>query len=179
MSAFHLRKARSEDAAAITEVIAASVRGLARGIYDDRQIELSISSVFGIDHQLIADGTYFAAEVDSRIVGCGGWSFRKTLYGASDYAHSREPDRLDPKNDAARIRAFFNHPDAARKGIGRAILELCENEARTASFVSAEMMATLPGIPLYEACGYHRLEEVLVPVGEGISIVCVRMVKNI
>ncbi len=122
MLEFQLRKAISEDEAAIAEVIAASVRGLAKGIYDELQIELSIHSVFGVDHQLIADQTYLVAEANASIVGCGGWSFRKTLYGASGYAHSREPERLDPATEAAKIRAFFVHPDAARNGIGSAIL---------------------------------------------------------
>ncbi len=179
MSGFTLRKARPDDAAAITELIAASVRGLAKGIYDDRQIELSIRSVSGVDHQLIADATYFVAGADERIVGCGGWSLRKTLYGASGYLHSREPERLDPRSDAARIRAFFVHPDAARQGIGKAILEACETEARAAGFWRAEMMATLPGVPLYSACGYAQAERVTVPVGEGVDIECIRMAKDL
>ena len=176
---FKLRKATSEDEAAIAEVIAASVRGLARGIYDGRQIEMSIRSVFGVDQQLIADRTYFVAEADHHIVGCGGWSFRKTLYGASGYAHSREPELLDPASQAAKIRAFFVHPDAARKGIGRAILTTCEKEAQDAGFRSAEMMATLPGAPLYEAGGYLRGESVSVPLENGIAIECIKMSKTL
>lgn len=179
MLEFQLRKATSEDEAAIGEVIAASVRGLAKGIYDDRQIELSIRSVFGVDHQLIADKTYFVAEANGSIVGCGGWSFRKTLYGASGYAHSREPEMLAPASEAAKIRAFFVHPDAARNGIGRAILTACENEARVAGFHFAEMMATLPGVPLYEACGYDRGESVSVPLENSVAIECIKMSKTL
>lgn len=175
---YSLRPAAADDTAEIGDLIAASVRGLAKGIYDERQIELSIRSVFGVDHQLIADGTYFVAEADGRIVGCGGWSKRKTLYGASNYSESRDPEMLDPGMDAAKVRAFFIHPDAARQGIGRAILERCETEASAAGFQSAEMMATLPGVPLYEACGYEKLESVSVPVGEGVEIVCIRMRKE-
>jgi GNAT superfamily N-acetyltransferase len=176
---FTLRKANSDDEAAIAEVIAASVRTLAKGIYNDRQIELSIRSVFGVDHQLIADKTYFVAAAGGRIVGCGGWSFRKTLYGASGYAFSREPERLDPATDAAKIRAFFVHPDASRNGIGGAILNACESEAVKAGFHSAEMMATLPGVPLYEACGYQRGETVPVPLEYGVSIECIKMSKQL
>lgn len=176
---FELRLARATDVNAIRALVADSVRGLAKGIYSDAQIELSIRSVFGVDQQLIEDGTYFVAELDGRIVGCGGWSRRQTLFGASEYAESRNSALLDPAVDPAKIRAFFVHPDAARKGIGRAILEQCEAEALVEGFTSAEMMATLPGIPLYEVCGYqkHESHDVTLPGGE--SIVCVRMSKRL
>jgi GNAT superfamily N-acetyltransferase len=176
---FAIREARPADAEAISELIAASVRGLAVGIYDDRQIELSIKSVFGIDHQLIEDGTYFVAESGSGIVGCGGWSKRQTLFGASEYRMSRDPQLLDPKIDAAKIRAFFIHPSAARKGIGKAILQRCEDEATAAGFREAEMMATLPGVPFYSACGYEKAESVAVPIGQGLVIECIRMHKQL
>ncbi len=176
---FTLREARPDDVGRIEEVIAASVRGLARGIYDERQIELSIGSVFGVDHQLIADRTYFVAESGDRVVGCGGWSKRKTLFGASVYSESRDSNLLDPETDAAKIRAFFIHPDASRQGIGRAILDRCETEAMANGFRKAEMMATLPGVPLYEACGYGKGESVAVPVGDGVDIRCIRMYKDL
>jgi GNAT superfamily N-acetyltransferase len=180
MSGFTLRKAADEDVAAIGEVISESVRGLAKGIYDERQIELSIRTVFGVDHQLIADGTYFVAEDHAaRIVGCGGWSKRKTLYGASSYDQSRDPELLDPGVDAAKIRAFFVHPDFARQGIGSAILDRCESEAKEAGFVMAEMMATLPGVPLYLVRGYSGDEHVQIPVGEDVEIECIRMRKKL
>jgi GNAT superfamily N-acetyltransferase len=176
---FTLRTASADDVDQIAKLVAESVRGLAKGIYDERQIELSIKSVFGVDHQLIADGTYFVAESGNRIVGCGGWSKRKTLYGSSSYDESRDPELLDPALDAAKIRAFFVHPNAARQGIGRAILEGCESEAKASGFRLAEMMATLPGVPLYAACGYEEGERIGVPVGEGVEIVCIRMRKEL
>jgi len=177
---FTLRKATEEDMAVIGEVIAASVRGLAVGYYGDSEIELSIRSVFGVDRDLIDDGTYFVAvDGDQSIVGCGGWSRRKTLYGASGYSASRDSALLDPLVDAAKIRAFFVHPDAARRGIGRAILEACETEAKAAGFGRAEMMATLPGVPLYSACGYQLGESVEIPIGDGRNIECIRMFKEL
>ena len=177
---FSLRKATLEDEAAIASVIAASVRGLARGFYDEREIELSIRSVFGVDRDLIDDGTYFVAVGDDgSVVGGGGWSRRKTLYGASTYESSRDAAFLDPTTDTAKIRAFFVHPDAARQGIGRAILEACEIEARSAGFRSAEMMATLPGVPLYSVCRYERGETVDIPIGDGRHIKCIRMSKEL
>lgn len=174
---FQLRLASETDVVTIREVIADSVRGLAKGIYRDAQIELSIRSVFGVDHQLIEDGTYFVAEAGGRIVGCGGWSRRQTLFGASEYAESRNSTVLDTKSKPAKIRAFFVHPDAARKGIGRAILQRCEAEALAAGFTTAEMMATLPGVPLYEVCGYEKHESHEVNLPDGETIVCVRMSK--
>jgi N-acetylglutamate synthase-like GNAT family acetyltransferase len=176
---FQIRKATINDIGQLEPLIAESVRGLARGIYDDRQIELSIKSVFGVDRDLIEDGTYFVAESEGKIVGCGGWSKRKTLYGASGYADSRDPELLDPAIDAAKIRAFFIHPEWARKGIGTAILTTCETDAENGGFTSFEMMSTLPGVPLYSALGYSGDERVEVPVGEGVTIDCIRMSRKL
>jgi N-acetylglutamate synthase-like GNAT family acetyltransferase len=177
---FTLRKATSDDAEEIAALIAASVRGLGGEDYSKEQVELSIKSVFGVDDQLIKDSTYFVAVADDgKIVGCGGWSKRKTLYGASIYEHSRDPELLDPAVDAAKIRAFFIHPDWARKGIGTAILDACENEAREHGFKMAEMMATLPGVKLYGVRGYTGDERVGVPVGENLEIDCVIMKKKL
>jgi GNAT superfamily N-acetyltransferase len=174
-----IRKAELADVAEIAGLIAESVRGLATDVYTREQIELSITSVFGVDEDLIRDGTYFVVETEGRIVGCGGWSKRKTLYGASNYEQARDPEFLDPELDAAKIRAFFIHPDHARKGIGTAILETSETEARAQGFARAEMMATLPGVKLYRMRGYNGDESVAVPVGEGIDIECIRMRKSL
>ncbi len=182
---FTLRKAGVSDREEIVELIAASVRGLSVGDYNERQIELSARSVFGVDTELIEDGTYFVAVSDGvegsdgEIVGCGGWSKRKTLYGASHYDESRDSLELDPATEPAKIRAFFIHPEWARKGIGTAILEACENEARAHGFKNAEMMATLPGVKLYAVRGYAGDEKVGVPVGDGVEIECIRMKKKL
>lgn len=139
---FHIRKAAAVDVPRLREVIDASVRGLQSGDYSPAQIAGALQSVYGVDSQLIADGTYLVAEVvergvaKSEIVACGGWSRRKTLYGGDQYAQ-REDSLLDPERDAAKIRAFFVHPDWARRGIGTLILEACENAARDAGFTRA------------------------------------------
>jgi len=175
---FTIRKATLDDQPAIADLIAESVRGLSRDDYDARQIELSIKTVFGVDTELIADETYFVAESeDGKLAGCGGWSKRKTLYGASRYEQSRDSELLNPELDAAKIRAFFIHPAFARQGIGTMILEACEREAKAHGFKSAEMMATLPGVKLYAARGYEGSEEMKVPIGENIDIICVKMRK--
>lgn len=177
---YKIRRATLDDQINIENLIAESVRGLSRDDYDERQIELSIKTVFGVDTELITDETYFVVEsTNGKIVGCGGWSKRKTLYGASVYANSRDSNLLDPEKDAAKIRAFFIHPNWARKGIGKAILEICEKEAKRFGFTSAEMMATLPGVKLYANCGYAGDERVGVSIGEGEGIICVKMRKNL
>ena len=173
-----IRKARTDDAEELAELIAASVRELAKGFYNDEQIEQSIRTVFGVDHQLIEDGTYFVAELGGRTAGCGGWSKRKTLYGASVY-EGRDPELLDPGKESAKIRAFFVHPDMARRGVGSSILEQCETDARSFGFHSAEMMATLPGVPLYEVRGYRKIAPQKIPISDVLEIECIIMRKDL
>ncbi|MCA1575999.1 MAG: GNAT family N-acetyltransferase [Acidobacteria bacterium] len=151
--AYTIRKARLEDRSRISELIAESARGLSREHYDDAQIEAAIITVFGVDTDLIEDGTYFVAEDGDTLAGCGGWSRRKTLFGGDQFA-VRDTSYLEPLIEAAKIRAFFVHPDHARKGIAQAILEECEREAAAHGFRAIELMATLPGVKFYQACGY-------------------------
>jgi GNAT superfamily N-acetyltransferase len=129
----------------------------------------------GLDTQLIRDGTYFIVESEGRIAGCGGWSWRSTLYGGDDSMVSREPEALDPATDAARIRAMYTDPDFARRGVGRMVISLCEEAAMRAGFRGATMMATIAGVPLYEACGYVKVEPVLSAPVEGVQVPLVRM----
>jgi GNAT superfamily N-acetyltransferase len=177
-----IRKATPEDVPRLREVIEASVRGLQPGYYSPGQIEGGLTSVYGVDSQLIADGTYLVAEFSEsqgkvEIVACGGWSKRKTLYGGDQYA-GRENSLLDPARDAAKIRAFFVHPKWARRGIGGLILEACENAARQAGFTRLEMGATLSGVAFYEAKGYAAVENQDVPLGNGEVLPIVRMAKE-
>jgi GNAT superfamily N-acetyltransferase len=159
---FSLRKAVITDAASLERLIDDSVRGLSPG-YTDVQIEAALGTAFGLDRTLITDGSYFVAEAGAHIVGCGGWSRRRTLFGG-DRQPGRQSDLLDATRDAAKIRAFFVRPDWARSGIGRALLTRCEAEARAHGFASAELVATLAGRELYRAFGYvadepHRLTD--------------------
>ncbi|MGL4621024.1 GNAT family N-acetyltransferase [Chroococcidiopsis sp.] len=172
-----LRQARLDERAEIERLIAASARRLSRADYTDEQIEAAIAAVFGVDTDLIVDGTYFVAEAGI-LVGCGGWSKRKTLFGGDRYS-DRESGYLDPNCDAAKIRAFFVHPDWARQGIGRAILQRCELEAQASGFRSLELMATLPGVKLYRAYGYTGSDRVAYTIGNGVSIEFVPMSKTI
>lgn len=134
--------------------------------------------MFGVDTNLIVDGTYFVADNYGELIGCGGWSKRKTLFGGDQYS-TRDGSELDPKTESAKIRAFFIHPDHARKGIARAILSVCENEAKAAGFQSMELMSTLPGIKLYRACGYEGNDRVELEVGEDVTIELAPMRKQL
>lgn len=175
---FQLRPATPEDAAAISALIAGSIRALGRAHYTGAQIEAALQSAFGLDSQLIEDGTYYVALRAGRLIGCGGWSYRVTLFG-SDQVRERDPGRIDPTTGAARIRAFFVDPEYARQGVGRRILEACEGAARRAGFSRFQLMSTLPGLAFYERCGYRAGEPVQYPLGEGLEIEFVPMHKEL
>lgn len=173
----HLRLAVPADIPELQALIEASVRALQAGDYSAEQIEGALGTVFGVDSRLIADGTYYAVENEARaIVGCGGWSKRKTLFG-SDHRSGREDALLDPALDNARIRAFFVHPEWARRGIGSMILNACEQGARAAGFTSFELGATLTGERLYTVRGYRTAEHLEVPLVNGARLPIIRMVK--
>ncbi len=167
-----------DDRDAIQQLIAESARHLSRRHYNDRQIETAIATVFGVDTDLIEDGTYLVAEDSGMLVGCGGWSRRKTLFGGDQYS-SRDKGYLDPGSEPAKIRAFFIHPDHARKGIARAILTRCEDEARTHGFHALELMATLPGIEFYKSCGFSEQGAFDLDLREGVKLELVPMRKNL
>lgn len=173
-----LRKATLADREAIEQLIARSARELSRADYSEAQIEAAIASVFGVDTELIRDETYFVVEHNGLLVGCGGWSKRKTLFGGDRYA-ARESGLLDPAREPAKIRAFFVHPGWARKGIGRMLLHACESEAQAGGFHRLELMATLPGLKLYQTLGYVAGERVTYEIGAGVPIEFVPMQKAI
>jgi GNAT superfamily N-acetyltransferase len=177
-----IRKAVAADTPVLQELIRDSVLGLQAGDYSPEQRKHALDKVFGVDTQLIADGTYYAAVVETEegrvIAGCGGWSQRKTLFGSDHYAR-REDELLDPARDAAKIRAFFVHPAWARQGIGSRILEVCEGAAAAAGFRRFEMGATLTGVPLYLARGYVARERFEVPLVTGITLPIVHMEKRL
>jgi nucleoside 2-deoxyribosyltransferase/GNAT superfamily N-acetyltransferase len=175
---FRLRAATLDDRASLHALIARSARALAAGDYTAEQIEAALQGTWGVDSQLIVDGTYFVAEAGARLVGCGGWSMRCTLFGG-DSGSERDDTRLDPAVDAARIRAFFVDPEHARGGIGRALLERCESEAAAHGFTRLELMATRPGVRLYSALGYRGTRGVDYPVGSGLTLELVPMAKSI
>jgi GNAT superfamily N-acetyltransferase len=183
-----LRVATEDDIGAMEKLIPLSVRGLQASYYSAAQMEAALGSAFGVDRQLILDKTYFVVEHppslgsgaagECEIIGCGGWSKRKTLFG-SDHQTNRDDAELNPASDPARIRAFYVHPAWARRGIGRRILAECEQRIRAAGFTSVELAATLSGVAFYAACGYVSGERLDVPLPEGLSLEIVRMTKEL
>jgi GNAT superfamily N-acetyltransferase len=179
MGTFTLRVATTEDVVEIRRLIDASVRGLQAADYSLAQIEGALATVFTVDSQLIADGTYFVALAeDGELAGCGGWSFRKTLYGGDHQIEKVAPERLDSAVDAAKVRAIFVHPKFARMGLGSLILAAAEDAAMMQGFKRFEMGSTLTGVTLYALKGYREVSRVMVPVGSGEEIEVVRMVKQ-
>jgi len=174
----NIRPATRADVQSLRDLIALSARELGKHDYRPEQIEGALRGAFGVDTQLIDDGSFFVVELDERIVACGGWSYRRTLFGG-DARAERDSAELDPSVDAAKIRAFFVHPEYARRGIGRALLERCESEARARGFTRLELMGTLPGVRLYQALGYQPGAIVHHRVAPGVDIEFVPMHKEI
>lgn len=173
-----LRLARADDIAALTTLIRESASVLSAGYYSPEETAAAIRFVFGVDSTLIADGTYLVVEQDGEIVGCGGWSRRRTLYGG-DQRPVGGSDLLNPAAEAARVRAFFVAPAYARRGIGRRLLSECVSAAAGAGFTQLELMATLPGVPLYASAGFTGVEDVVDVLPDGTRLRFVRMVRKI
>lgn len=172
------RLANFEDVPVLQELIALSARGLSIGYYTQAETEGAIKYIFGVDSQLIEDGTYYVGESTGMIVACGGWSHRNTLFGGDQHKDRTDP-LLNPATDAARIRAFFVHPDWARKGIGRILINICETAAHQYGFTKIEIGSTLPGVPLYEAMGYHAAKKIKVALPDGGVFMVVNMNKDL
>ena len=168
-----IRIAATADLPSLATLIDRSIAILQQGFLDARQIEAS-RTIMGLDTQLVEDGTYLVAERCGVIAGCGGWSRRATLFGG-DHAAGRDARGLDPRTDAARIRAMYTDPGHVRRGIGRSILRACETEAIRCGFRRAELAATLAGEPLYRACGYAVLERFTAAAGDQGGVPLLRM----
>jgi GNAT superfamily N-acetyltransferase len=171
-----IRPARRDDVPVLLPLIAAATADLQRGFLTEAQIRSS-AAIMGLDTQLIDDGTYYLVYAGAEPAGCGGWSRRATLYGG-DHSAGRDAALLDPARDPARIRAMFTHPGYARRGVGRLVLRHCERAAAAEGFTALELMATLAGLPLYEAAGYQVIEEVVDPAG-GVPVPLAKMRKTV
>ena len=166
-----------DDIQALETLIDQSVRHLGGQKYSVRQIESSLTYIFGVDTQLIEDETYYVVKVDGQLAGAGGWSRRKTLYGGNQAKAGLEDNLLDPAHDPAKIRAFYVAPHFARRGIGRSLMQTCEEAARQANFQHMELMATRPGQPLYAACGFQAIEPFDIVMPDGVTLPCMKMIK--
>ena len=173
-----IRIATLADIPHIQTLIDHSARALSVGFYTPSQIEYAVKYVFGVDSHLIEDGTYFVAHEGEAFAAAGGWSKRRRLFGGDQFAAQADP-YLDPAHEPARIRAFFVHPDWARRGLARRLFEACEHAAGAEGFRSFELMATMPGVPLYSALGFTSHEQVDVPMADGIVLPCIRKTRRI
>lgn len=178
MSVFAHRLATEQDIPAIAALMDRAIQMLQSAFLTPDEVAASRSSM-GLDTQLIADRSYFLVEQGGALAGCGGWSFRATLYGGNHSTALRDDRLLDPGSEPARIRAMYTDPGFTRRGVGRLILGLCEAAARSAGFRRAEMMATLAGEPLYRACGYAPIERVPNMSKNGMPVPGVRMGKDL
>lgn len=173
---FSSRLAQLDDLGRLHALMNRSIATLQSGFLSSEQVAAS-HKVMGLDTQLVRDQTYFLVEEQTTIVGCGGWSFRATLYGGDESIVAREPARLDPATDAAKVRAMYTHPDHARRGIGSIILDLCEGAARSSGFSTVELMATAAGVPLYEKRGYAAVDSLIYAEIECVRVPLLRMRK--
>lgn len=178
MNAFTHRIAAMDDLDALHRVMARAIAQLQSDFLSPEQVAAS-HRVMGLDSQLVRDGTYFMVESGGRVAGCGGWSFRATLYGGDDSIVAREPERLDPRVDAAKVRAMYTDPDFVRQGIGARILSLCEGAARDAGFARVELMATAAGVALYRSQGYESVGALQFAAVDGVAVPLLRMQKRL
>jgi GNAT superfamily N-acetyltransferase len=172
-----MRKAMLGDIDEIERVMRASMADLGAHFYDDTQVASAVRFIAVADPQLIEDQTYFVIEEEGRVLACGGWSSRTKLFSGPS-SQMGKVERLDPAIDAARIRAMFVDPAHARRGLGRQILEASEADALRAGFRTFELMATLPGVPLYRACGYEEIERAVIELPDGVRLDCIRMSRR-
>jgi GNAT superfamily N-acetyltransferase len=174
----NLRVATLNDVPALRTLIERSARDLSAPFYSPLQIDAAVAHVFGVDTQLISDGTYFVMDAADGPAAAGGWSARRTLYGGDQTKVGNDP-RLNPRTEPARIRAFFVHPDWARQGLGRQLFGACARAAWNAGFRNFELMATLPGEPLYDALGFTVVARVVVTLPGGVDVPFARMRRAI
>lgn len=170
------RPAKREDLEALKTLMDAAISENQKAYLDESQIASS-RAIMGLDTQLIDDGTYFIIEINGQLAGCGGWSRRATMYGG-DQTPGRSAALLDPAKDPARIRAMYTHPAHTRKGIGKLIISLCEDAAKSEGFTKMELVATLSGEPLYRACGFEAYENITDDRG-GAGVPLLRMRKSL
>jgi GNAT superfamily N-acetyltransferase len=172
-----LRLAREDDITALSAVMEEAIAELLKPHLTPEQV-LASHAIMGLDTQLIEDGTYFVAEIDHAIAGCGGWSRRATHFGG-DHSPGRDARLLDPAAEPARVRAMYTHPHFARRGVGRAILAWYEKAASEAGFTTVALVATMAGLPLYRACGYADVEAFDEPTPGGTAVPLMRMLKRL
>ena len=174
---FTYRKAEIQDIPAIKELMDLSISKVLGKLTDKKELEASFESM-GLDTKLIEDNSYFLIFEADNLIGSGGYSIRKTLFGGN-HTPNRSDDLLVPGKEPSKIRAMYTHPDWIRKGVGSMILELSENESKKLGFNKAELMATISGILLYQDRGYEVDKEIEYESRAGNKVRMYRMFKNL
>jgi GNAT superfamily N-acetyltransferase len=168
------RLATRDDAAAIDALMKASIADLFPAFYDERQTASSVIHIGSVDRMLIDDGTYFVIDEGEEIIACGGWSPRDKLYTGSGEG-ATDARLLDPATEPARVRAMFIRGDRTRRGLGTRILDACLAAARADGFRTLALMATLPGLQLYQSYGFELVEDTEVRLPDGVILACAAM----
>ena len=174
-----IRQALPADLPTLTALMEDSVRQLGTQNYSQEQLESALAHIFGIDPELVEDGTYYVAEIDGTVAGCGGWSRRSTLYGKHQAEIAMGQESVVPSEGAAKIRAFFVHPHYARRGVGRQLMQTSEAAASENGGQRLELVATLTGVGLYRKCGFHVVDTLEVVTPDGITLQAIRMEKEL
>jgi GNAT superfamily N-acetyltransferase len=174
-----LRQATLDDVPRLTRLVQASIRGFGASFYDDAQLRSSLEHLYGVDRQLIEDGTYFVIEEGDNVVAAGGWSYRRTTFGGDQFGAARDATQRDPRLEPAAIRAFYVHPERKRRGLGRRLHDACEAAAHAAGFRRLELLSTEMGAVFYRELGYTRGETERAELPDGVRIPIIHMVKPI
>jgi GNAT superfamily N-acetyltransferase len=174
-----MRLATPSDAPAIDALMKASIRAIFPAFYDAQQTASSEVHIGHVDPMLIEDGTYLVlTDTSGAIVACGGWSRRDKLFSGEAGQEGRAR-LLDPATEPARVRAMFVREDWTRRGLGTRILEACEAAAGAEGFRMLSLMATLPGLLLYERFGFRLTDHVTITLPDGVRVPCAAMEKPV
>ena len=175
-----IRVANLTDFDALYTLAEAAAHSACAGDYTPVQVQTLLRCGLRVDVQLIRDRTCYVIEHARRVVACGAWSHRAAWMGRIHPDDTGSPrDLLDPEVHPARLRAFFVHPEFARRGMGRVLVALCERLASAARFRELELLATPAGRRLFLACGFRDVEPMTQIFPNGVAVCTYRMVNAI
>jgi GNAT superfamily N-acetyltransferase len=121
--------------------------------YDAAVLDAALPRMIRVNPALLDAGTFYvAADGRGAVVGCGGWSLARP--GSGEVAPG-----------LAHIRHFGTHPHWTGCGVGRAIYERCEADARAAGIIRFECYASLNAEAFYEALGFESIRRSHAPMG--------------
>lgn len=168
MDDYALRLATLADEARVSALLRASYSILLRAAYDEMVLSPALELMTKANPALLASGTFYVAESNDKVmVGCGGWT--------------REPppgdDKVEP--NLAHIRHFATHWEWTNRGIGRAIYDLCEADARSAGIDNFECNSILNAEGFYSAVGFESIRRLDVALRPDVVLPGVLMQRQI